>query len=281
MNYVQEFEKRLARNKSQNTINTYTRVVKQMLEVVPVEKLDEDSVIDYFVGLKDKYSPKTLWLYANAVYSFLQFLNKKMILSNPFDSAGEITEYLPAKQDKDVIAFTRKQLEKLFKEYKNEPLKIALFRFMYDTGTRVSEVATARKEHITIGERITLDVWGKGKGGMSKKRTVVISKETHEELKRYWSTTSESEFIFSHDGLQYTTRGLSKIVEKVADEMNYDFMSCHTFRKTIATHLLERGMKIEYVAAYLGHNGTQTLFKHYADLNNDLHNNFDKFYKSL
>lgn len=117
---------------------------------------------------------------------------------------------------------------------------------------------------------------GKGKGGMSKVRYVILTKETFEVIKRMINERPfKSEYIFASLKTKkpFTERRIDQIIKEVSKAADIDGVTTHIFRKSVTTHLLENEMPIEYVSQYLGHANLNTTTQNYADLDLVLHKN--------
>ena len=130
----------------------------------------------------------------------------------------------------------------------------------YGCGLRVNEVSQLNKEDLRLTENLIIVQKGKN----SKRRLVpvndTISKELQEFLENREQKTSA---IFTHSkGGRIKPWTLNKLLKKLIKRTHFGKqlsteelgkIGMHTLRHSIATHLLENGMKLERVQQFLGH----------------------------
>jgi site-specific recombinase XerD len=146
-----------------------------------------------------------------------------------------------------------------------------LFAVLYNTGARAQEVADLRIEHLDLGPQPSARLHGKG----DKWRTCPLWAETARHLRMLLSQTSPSTPtsgpVFCSSPARALTRfGIYKIVRKhgayldrVGDQPRR--VTPHLFRHTAAVHLLEAGVEVNVIRAWLGHVSLETT-NHYAQL---------------
>ena len=136
----------------------------------------------------------------------------------------------------------------------------ALVEFLYSTGVRVSELVALNVGDIEMG-RQELIVYGKG----SKERKTYLTDSAKFYLRRYLQMrqqdglTDQPLFVTldrPHDRL--TVAGIQYMLRQLGQRAGVKNTHPHRFRRTIATDLLARGMKIEEVKEFLGHEKLDT-----------------------
>ena len=150
----------------------------------------------------------------------------------------------------------------------------ALLLFLYNTGARVQEVADLRSENLELGSQPLVHLHGKG--GKWRvcplwARTTLLLKKLLEE---YAGTDKTKCPVFrSSSGLPLTRFGIYKIVRRHTDlltkkrtDIQPMHISPHTFRHTTAVHLLEAGVELNVIRAWLGHVSLDTTNR-YAEVN--------------
>ncbi len=138
----------------------------------------------------------------------------------------------------------------------------ALLEFFYSTGCRLSEVTGLRVKDLSL-PRAEARVMGKG----SKERIVFLNSKAKEALAEYLriraarlSGRADSGFVFLSQRLSaLSPRGAAYIVYQWARRSNLGKnLHPHTFRHSLATHLLDRGADIRIVQEILGHSSVST-----------------------
>jgi integrase/recombinase XerD len=138
----------------------------------------------------------------------------------------------------------------------------ALLLFLYNTGARADEAAQVKIGDLNIGRSskgtlATVLIRGKG----NKPRRCPLWEQTVLELNAIVSQRAPSESVFLNRLKQPITRfGIHTMVKRYAKqatgqfpEINKKKVSPHTIRHTTATHLLQAGVDINTIRAWLGH----------------------------
>ncbi len=246
-------------NRQDNTLRQYTREIRNMLDFLG-KRLEDITGMDlrYYYGvMREKRGIKMSTMQTRLHYlsSFWDFLNtEELVHSNPVKKVGLL------------------KLEKVIKKpYSAEELEAlrtscgtlrdrALVEFLYSTGGRVSESVSLNVKDIEMGKQ-ELIVYGKG----SKERKTYLTDGAKFYLKRYLRTREqeglEDKPLFvtldrPHDRL--TVAGVQHMLRELGKRAGVENTHPHRFRRTIATDLLNRGMPIEQVKTFLGHEKLDT-----------------------
>jgi integrase/recombinase XerD len=146
----------------------------------------------------------------------------------------------------------------------------ALLLFLYNTGARVQEVADLRAGNLNLGEGALVRLHGKG----DKWRTCPLWRQTTAllaELRDSSATpaTAQTPVFRSSTGRALTRFGIYKIVRRHAgclDDIRAGRkVGPHLFRHTAAVHLLESGVEVNVIRAWLGH-ADLTTTNRYAEI---------------
>ena len=141
-----------------------------------------------------------------------------------------------------------------------------MLRFLYNTGARADEVAKmkVRDVHFSAnkGETGVVDIMGKGR----KQRRCPLMKTTEDELRAMiGSRTADSPLFVGRQGHPMTRYGIHRLVAKYAKAAARNIPaiadkrpSPHTIRRTTATHLVEAGVDVNTVRAWMGHASIET-----------------------
>ena len=138
--------------------------------------------------------------------------------------------------------------------------------FLYSTGVRVSELVALNVEDIEMGKQ-ELIVYGKG----SKERRVYLTDNAKFYLKRYLRERCNQTGIsieelgnrplfatLDRPFNRLTVAGVQYMLRQLGKRSGVLHVHPHRFRRTIATDLLSRGMPVEQVKEYLGHEKLDT-----------------------
>lgn len=147
--------------------------------------------------------------------------------------------------------------------------------FLYNTGARVEEVASLKIMDITFPSRKNkgipmVTIVGKG----NKTRRCPLWDCTAELLKAHINGRPEEDSVFlNRYGEPITRFGIYELVKKYAKSIEVEYpsiknkrLSPHTIRHTTASHLLQSGVDINTIRAWLGHVSINTT-NIYAEVN--------------
>lgn len=147
-----------------------------------------------------------------------------------------------------------------------------LLLFLYNTGARVQEVANLKVENLDFDEPFRVHLHGKG----NKWRVCPLWPDTASHLQRllaeYGRKTQTDQPVFrSLHGDALTRYGIYKLVRRhtaglsLATGSEVHHISPHSLRHTTAVHLLESGVEVNVIRAWLGHVSLETTNR-YAEL---------------
>lgn len=123
------------------------------------------------------------------------------------------------------------------------------------TGVRVSELTNIRISDIDFNSRELFISQGKG----NKQRIIPLFKFLADELRIYINDRKIGFLFESRLNNKYTTRRIQQIVRKLGQEIGISKpIHPHLFRHTIATFLLNKGLPIDQVQMFLGHEKIET-----------------------
>ena len=149
----------------------------------------------------------------------------------------------------------------------------ALLLFLYNTGARVQEVADLRVSHLELQTQARVHLHGKG----NKWRVCPLWQETVALLQQLLAQSpsrnnADHPVFTSHRGQALTRYGIYKLVrrhtahlEKCGADTMPRRVSPHVFRHSTAVHLLESGVEVNVIRAWLGHVSLETTNR-YAEI---------------
>lgn len=144
-----------------------------------------------------------------------------------------------------------------------------LLLFLYNTGARAQEAADLRLEHLELKQPAKVHLHGKG----DKWRVCPLWEETVRHLQQLLDEhpTSPDDPVFCAGRSRPLIRfGIYKIVRRHASSWDTGGpqprrVTPHLFRHTAAVHLLESGVEVNVIRAWLGHISIDTTNR-YAEL---------------
>jgi len=139
-----------------------------------------------------------------------------------------------------------------------------MFDLSIKTGLRVSELIALRPDSFTFGKAPYVTVEGKGR----KERSVPLDKPTSKALSHWISNgaRNDSSYLFSTtrgermstDAVQHALRKYVEKAAEIAPSLRKKKVSPHTLRHTTAMQLLDRGVDVQIIALWLGHEQIET-----------------------
>lgn len=176
------------------------------------------------------------------------------------------------KQQNNVVAIlSQSQVEDLLNyAHKTNTFKSLILKTLFFTGVRANELVNLEVKDIYYDEgflRIR-----EGKGG--KSRDIPLYKPLRDELYVYLNGRKNGYLFYSNRREKLSTVRIWQIVKEIArdagiivlsKEKSYKYKTLsgiriypHLYRHTIATYLINHGMKINEVQLFLGHSNPQT-----------------------
>lgn len=254
------------RGLSDGTQEQYLRYIRKLsarLGGADPATLDEVALRAHLLHLKEahQYSPSSMRSAVAAMRAFFgMHLGRDWRL---FDLVRAPSEFkLPT-------VLTREEVARLFAVVR-EPRFRVLLRLIYACGLRLGEALQLEVDDIRNG---CVCVRG-GKG--NKDRLVPLPSAMHLELRRFWRTHHNPRWLFPCMGrgwkeLPEARARLAAATEpmgpgsvqhcmqlaRVAAGLP-DTTTVHTLRHSYATHMLDEGVSIRLISAYLGHSSLET-----------------------
>jgi site-specific recombinase XerD len=236
-------------------------------------------VIDFLAHLTKERSngASTINIRLACIHSFFRFMANRdplvfehcqRILSIPFKRTKSSTvEYLEPDEMKAILSAIDCKSSDGLRDY-------ALFSLMHNTGARVQEVIDLHARAFQLERPFQVRLLGK----RNKERLCPLWPETVDSLRsllKQRGTDSKSDIpvFVSHRGERLSRYGvrylLSKYVGKAEGKcpsLKKKRISPHTVRHSTAMHLLESGVDINTIRAWLGHVNLVTTNR-YAEIN--------------
>lgn len=136
----------------------------------------------------------------------------------------------------------------------NRQRNIVIFKMLFFTGLRIGELCALDKGQIYDRQ---FSVVGKSK----EPRPCFITKDIDRELNKYLSMRNDNNpalFIANETGERIRPGNIQQLLRKVSNKPGMPKATPHTLRHSFATRMIEEGVDIRYVAAFLGHQSLNT-----------------------
>lgn len=249
------------RGLSEITQDRYVRAVRQLSEHYDKspDKITEEELRRYFLYLKnDKQAARSTCTVALCGIKF--FYEHTLKREWP-----TLTLIRPPKEYKLPVVLSVEEVRQLLGHLRQPHYRVCLST-IYACGLRVSEGVTLQVTQVD-GARMLLHVQ-RGKG--AKDRYVPLSTHILELLRQYWTTHRHPVWLFPARGPRgkgspatakapMTVRSVQRALQAALQESGLrKRVTVHTLRHSWATHLLEAGVGLRVIQAYLGHSSPTT-----------------------
>ncbi len=240
-----------------------------------IEDLDAPLVLDFLDHLECERGncARTRNARLAAIRSFMRYASVRE--PSALAIAQRILD-IPAKRfDRPVLGFlTREEVEAVIdapdRSTWSGDRDAILFRTLYNTGARVSEIVGVRISDVLLDREMAVRLRGKGR----KERNIPLWKSTAAELRAWLARIDgapDSPVFPNRAGKQFSRSGVAKrlhlAVTAAAEKCPTLIgrrVSPHTLRHTTAMHMLQRGVDITVIALWLGHEDPATTH-HYIE----------------
>lgn len=258
--------------KSERTLARYKYEIRRMLKSVGVSSVN---VTAYHVrkylsdsktrGVADS-TIKSVYQVLNAYFGWLH--RDGLIKINPMNNIST-----PKEQKKIKEIYSDLDMESL-KDGSKTIRDKAIICLLKSSGCRVGEIVRLNRNDIDYANR-QFTVLGKG----NKQRTAYMDMVTAKVLKQYIDSRKDdlpALFIgkrkerLHEDGIRCMLRTLWK-------ELGIKHVHPHKFRRTEATELARRGMPIEQIRQFLGHEKIDTTLRYVNIDQDDVRHNYRRF----
>jgi integrase/recombinase XerD len=253
------------------TVPNYRRQVRRLLAWLEerglgLAQVRTDDLLAYQTALyarrRQDGRPFTSGAHKNAVIalkSFFHFLYRRSYLLQ--DPAAAV-EYPRMERRLPRVILTRDEARRILDAANGRtPTWLrdrAILETFYATGIRVSELANLTPDDVDTEERLLRVLLGKGR----KDRNVPLTRAAAQAIDIYLVKArpqlvgrKHARFLFlANRGGRMDASTLNKIVQAWAKKARVKkHVTCHTFRHSVATHLLKGRADIRHIQALLGH----------------------------
>lgn len=254
---LENFENWLIRlGYAESTIKGYVRLLNNFFKYLNNRKAVQQEIENFIKDLhQTKLSRQSIQGYLNVINRYSKFLEltKKQKLVT-----GKIIVEREIKTEK--VIFNQLEIKQLFSSIdENKPLGLmdkALLSIYYGLGLRSKEGIHLEPKEIDFNKGLLYVKPSKN----YQSRYVPMSQKVMQDLKEYQDFAREiinpnSTYLLvgktkPQVSGQYLNSRLKKLQEKAGINKK---ASLHSLRHSIATHLLQQGMELEYIGDFLGH----------------------------
>ena len=243
-------------NGFKNAINHFMKCVN---ENIYVEKINSEHIVSFIKRMKEELSNGTVRTYYTYIRLFFNFLVKEdIILKSPCRNVKS-----PPEEEKEIILFKESVLQEIFEGAKRIDLQFYNVLVMLSlTGLRPIDLLNLKSDNIDLEEEVI-------KVKISKTRNFKMI-PLYKDLKNF--INNNLSYIFDKDEKIHIFKGYNvnmlgqkfrRLKRRLGMKNDYS-LTLKTFRKTIASTLLNNGVRLEFVSYILGHKKLQTTRKYYA-----------------
>lgn len=275
-NYL-KFEK----NYSMNTINSYLSDIKEYQEFKKGDILStkKEDILAYLKTIKD-FESTTISHKISSLKSFFKYYQKReKIKANPLANikSPKIAKKLPT-------YLTLEEISKLLDVEIKSPYDArnkAILELLYSSGIRISELCNMQTSNYNSYECI-IRLIGKG----SKERIIPLGDYAISVLEDYINNyrpkinkKNINSIFINNRGDAVSRQFIFKVIKKECLKKGIrKNVSPHTLRHTFATHLLQNGADLRIIQELLGHENISTtqIYTHVS--NQELKNDYQKFF---
>ena len=132
----------------------------------------------------------------------------------------------------------------------------AILEILLSSGVRCNELATMKIEDVDLNNLSVHVKNGKG----NKERTTYITPIAKKYLLDYLNMRQDNDpYLFlSKNKTPITTSGIREVLHRIGVSADVSNVHPHRFRRTLATHLADRGMAVQEIQKILGHSNINT-----------------------
>ncbi len=234
----------------------------------PLETLESQDINTYFFHLKQRkkqrragaLSPGYLHKHLQAVRLLSRYLRE---IGEP---SFEVDTSLPEQKHKTPEILTKEEIKQIYESCDSSPMGLrdrAMLSVFYGCGLRRSEGVALDATDVLHGKNLLYVRKAKN----NRERYVPLTQATRQDIQNYldygrgalMKNSGESAFFISERGLRINGQSLMLRLRKLKAKAEIPKPAgLHTLRHSIATHLLQNGMKLAHISRFLGHTSLES-----------------------
>jgi len=232
----------------------------QALHIYSIYDIQEQHISSYN---KQLHNEKLSGSYIRSCIQAIRNFNSYLLASSHYQiPLGEIT--IEKHVHQAFATLTKKEIQQVFTNIENTLIGMrdkVMLHLLYSCGLRCEEVTRVRVKDIDYHKHLIYIQPGKTRLGRYVPLHPTITKELkeYELYARPLINPNGKYFIVSSQNNDCTTKVIAYSLQRILKNTNISKrISPHCLRHSIATHLLQQGMEIEYIQQFLGHKSLQT-----------------------
>lgn len=245
--------------KSARTQQAYVRAVRMLAQHFNTspDKLTEEQLRQYFLYVTNEKK----WSFSTMNQALCAI---KFFYTQTLQQEWRILDLIrPPKEHKLPDVLSREEVRRILQVVRRFNYRVCLTT-IYSCGLRLTEGTRLQVSDIDSARMLVHVRQGKGR----KDRYVPLPQRTLVLLRQYWQTHRHPVWLFPYQGVG-SLQGRPAVKPIVAGTIQKVFRlarqsagiskaaSVHTLRHSYATHLLEVGVNLRLIQAYLGHSSPQ------------------------
>lgn len=258
--------------RSKNTIRNYNIAIRKLGDVIqkPYTQMNTYD-IRFFLAMEQErgLSASSLDQRRASLSAFFQWLaDDEIIPKNP------VSKLKPIKVPEVVRKpFSEIEIDNLRSACQNQKER-AIIEVLLATGVRVDELSKMNVSDINF-DSLTVHV-KHGKG--NKERTTYITPVAVAHLLKYLKTRDDGDdaLVLNLFKQRIETNGVRWLLDKLGERAGVENVHPHRFRRTFATMLAKRGMKVEEIQRLMGHSNINTTMKYICLDDTGVHASYKK-----
>lgn len=260
-------------NFEQSTVKYAPRKVREFFAWLEQQKITELSGItkpvieSYFEYLKERQNNRRKGrLSRNYLRTHITALRKlARYLRETGRESFEVEVQLPGSTRNIKSVFTKAEIKALYNACEGDALGIrdrAMLAVYYGCGLRRNEGINLDVSDILLNKNLLYV----SKGKNYKERYVPMTEAVREDLQNYldyarpmFLNKHNSALFLSYAGNRLITQSMATRLQKLKEKAGIEKEAgLHTLRHSIATHLLQSGMKLSQIKRFLGHSSMES-----------------------